>query len=53
MVQGLTEMLKKIGFKNIFHYQCLFKPLPEIKSIKKPKKGFGKGSFVIVAAHKD
>jgi len=42
-------LLEGVGFKNFSYYQTIFKLPEKINSIEKPKKGFGKGGFVVIA----
>jgi ubiquinone/menaquinone biosynthesis C-methylase UbiE len=48
-VKELTHLLEGVGFKNFSYYQTIFKLPEKINSIEKPKKGFGKGGFVVIA----
>ena len=48
-VKELTHLLEDVGFKNFSYYQTIFKLPEKINSIEKPKKGFGKGGFVVIA----
>ena len=45
-------MIEKYNFKEIVTYQAIFQPLENIKKVEKPKKGFGKGGFVVVCGKK-
>lgn len=49
-VKELTRLLKAKGFKKFSYYQTIFKLPEKINSVEKPKKGFGKGGFVLVVA---
>lgn len=51
-VRETADLLDKIGFSRISYYQTLYKMPDEIKSVQKPKKGFGKGAFVVFSAYK-
>jgi len=48
-VKELTHLLEGVGLKNFSYYQTIFKLPEKINSIEKPKKGFGKGGFVVIA----
>ena len=52
-VEEVTRWLKGLGFKRFSCYQTVFKLPEKINAIEKPKKGFGKGGFVVLAAVKD
>ncbi len=49
----LTNLIKDAGFNEFRYYQTLFELSDKIKSIEKPQKGFGKGSFVVISAAKE
>ena len=51
-VKQIIKLLSAMGFGKISCYQAIFKLPGKIKSIEKPQKGFGRGGFVAVAAHK-
>ena len=51
-VKEATRLLKKIGFIRLSYYQTLFKLPDKIDSINKPRRGFGKGSFVVISGEK-
>ena len=49
-VRELKRLLKKAGFKAFRSYQTLF-CLPErVRSVQRPRKGYGRGGFVAVSA---
>jgi ubiquinone/menaquinone biosynthesis C-methylase UbiE len=48
----IIKLLEKYNFKEIVTYQTIFQPLENIKKVEKPKKGFGKGGFVVVCGKK-
>lgn len=48
--EEITELLTQAGFSNFKYWQTLFKGNSE--QIEQPKKGFGKGSFVVIKAEK-
>jgi ubiquinone/menaquinone biosynthesis C-methylase UbiE len=48
----VTKLLKEAGFNELEYNQTLFGNLEEIKEVQLPKKGFGKGSFVVIKAVK-
>ncbi len=49
-VDEVVFYLKKTGFKNFTFYQTIFKKLKDIKKIEPVKRGYGKGSFVVIKA---
>jgi len=51
-VKETTWLLKKIGFIRFSYYQTIFKLPENTDSIEKPKKGFGKGGFVVISGEK-
>jgi ubiquinone/menaquinone biosynthesis C-methylase UbiE len=51
-VKELASLLKAKGFKKFSYYQTIFKLPEKINSVEKPKKGFGKGGFVVISAQK-
>ncbi len=51
-VKEVVDLLKETGFSQLFYYQTIFKPLNKINSIEKPKRGFSKGSFVVISGEK-
>jgi ubiquinone/menaquinone biosynthesis C-methylase UbiE len=51
-VREVTDLLKMSGFGRISYYQTIYKFPDEINSVEKPKKGFGKGGFVVISAKK-
>ena len=51
-VEKLNDLLEIIGFTRICYYQSIFKMPDKIDSIEKPKKGFGKGGFVVISGEK-
>ena len=51
-VKELTELLKGAGFSKFSYYQTLFKLLKEMDSAQRPRKGFGKGGFVVIGGEK-
>jgi hypothetical protein len=48
----ITKLLKDADFYKFSYYQTLYNLPTEIKSVQKPRKGFGKGGFVVIAAKK-
>lgn len=51
-IKEMTDLLKKAGLSKISYYQTLFKLPTEIKSLQKPRKGFGRGGFVVISGKK-
>jgi len=47
-VKEITDLLRKAGFKKFSYLQTLFSLPEDIVSVEKPRKGFGKGGFVII-----
>ena len=51
-VQESVELLKMAGFDGFACYQTLFTLPDKMKSLQEPRKGFGKGGFVVIKATK-
>ena len=51
-IKKVTRLLKSTGFSRFYYYQTLYKLPSKTNSIQKPRKGFGKGGFVVVSAQK-
>lgn len=51
-VDEVVFYLKKTGFSNFVFYQTIFRNLKDIKEIEPVKKGYGKGSFIVILAEK-
>jgi len=51
-VRETTALLEKAGFSKFSYYQTVFKFPESINSIEKPRKGFGKGGFVVISGEK-
>ena len=51
-VREVRDLLKKTGFSRFFYYQTIFELPDKINAIEKPKKGFGRGAFVLICAKK-
>ena len=51
-VKEVTRLLKNTGFSRFYYYQTLYKLPSKTNSIQKPRKGFGKGGFVVIAGEK-
>ena len=51
-VREVAALLQELGFKRPTYYQTIFKLPDKIDSIEKPKKGFGRGGFVVICAKK-
>lgn len=47
-VKEIINYLKKAGFRDLTYTQTIFHNLKEIKEIEPIKKGYGKGSFVVI-----
>ena len=48
----LGDMIVDAGFNSVTYYQTLFDLPSKITEIQKPRKGFGKGGFVVVSGIK-
>jgi len=51
-IKDVSELLKVVGFNKITCHQTLFNYPDKLNSIEKPRKGFGKGGFVVIDAQK-
>lgn len=51
-VKELVNLLKAAEFSRFIYYQTVFHPPEKINLIEKPKKGFGKGGFVVISGEK-
>jgi ubiquinone/menaquinone biosynthesis C-methylase UbiE len=51
-VKEVTNLLKMSGFGRISYYQTIYKFPGKMNSVEKPKKGFGKGGFVVISGEK-
>ncbi|MDD4980096.1 MAG: methyltransferase domain-containing protein [Candidatus Omnitrophica bacterium] len=51
-VKEVTDLLKMSGFGRVSYYQTIYKFPDEINSVEKPKKGFGRGGFVVISGEK-
>jgi len=51
-VNEVIILLEDAGFKDFIFSQTLFQPLNTIKKIEPYRKGYGKGSFVVIKAKK-
>jgi ubiquinone/menaquinone biosynthesis C-methylase UbiE len=51
-VKELTEFLVDLKFKRINYLQTLFDFPEKIKRVQKPRKGFGKGGFIVISGKK-
>jgi len=52
-LEELTELTKSFGFSRFSFHQSIFQFPEKIVSVEKPKRGFGKGGFVVMAVQKD
>jgi len=48
----VTELMKKSGFSEFSYYQTLYELPDRMKFVQDPRKGFGKGGFVVISAKK-
>jgi len=51
-IKDISELLKAVGFNKITYRQTIFNYPNRLNSIEKPRKGFGKGGFVVASAQK-
>lgn len=51
-VKELTDLLKEAGFNRFSYYQTMFRLPENTDSMESPRKGFGKGGFVVISAKK-
>jgi len=51
-VKKVTNLLKSTGFGSFSYFQTVSVYPDDMKVIEKPKKGFGKGGFVVISAKK-
>jgi len=51
-VKEVTGLLKMSGFARIAYYQTIYKFPDEMTSVEKPRKGFGRGGFVVISGTK-
>ncbi|MFA5156691.1 MAG: methyltransferase domain-containing protein [Candidatus Omnitrophota bacterium] len=51
-VKEITDLLKAAGFGRFSYYQTISILPDKMDSIEKPRKGFGKGGFVVISAKK-
>lgn len=51
-VEEIVDLLKMSGFGRFSYYQTIYKLPDKMKSVDKPRKGFGKGGFVIITGEK-
>jgi len=51
-VKEVTDLLKMSGFGRISYYQTIYKFPDEMTSVEKPRKGFGRGGFVVISGIK-
>ncbi|MDD5155842.1 MAG: class I SAM-dependent methyltransferase [Candidatus Omnitrophica bacterium] len=51
-VKEVTDLLKETGFGSFSYYQTISILPDEMNSVEKPRKGFGKGGFVVISAKK-
>ncbi|MFA4992531.1 MAG: class I SAM-dependent methyltransferase [Candidatus Omnitrophota bacterium] len=51
-VKEIANLLKMSGFGGVSYYQTIYKTPEKMASVERPKKGFGKGGFVVISAKK-
>ena len=51
--EEILEIFKNIDLEFEEAFQTLFQPPPDIKDIEQPKRGFGRGGFVVLTAVKN
>ena len=48
----IVELLQNYHFTGVSTFQAIFRSFEKVKTIERPKKGFGKGGFTVVCAEK-
>jgi ubiquinone/menaquinone biosynthesis C-methylase UbiE len=51
-IEEIARMLKASEFGQLAYYQTIFDYPDKINTVEKPRKGFGKGGFVVITARK-
>ncbi len=51
-VKEVADLLKMSGFARISYYQTIYKFPEKINSVERPRKGFGRGGFVVISGIK-
>jgi len=51
-VRDVADFLKRAGFQSLSYYQTLFDFPEKMVAVAKPRRGFGRGGFVVIAARK-
>jgi len=51
-VKEVTELLKETGFWRFSYCQTIYKLPGEMRSVQRPREGFGRGGFVVISAEK-
>jgi ubiquinone/menaquinone biosynthesis C-methylase UbiE len=51
-IPELTALLQKAGFSRFSYYQTITALPDEMQTVERPKRGFGRGGFVVVSALK-
>ena len=51
-VKEVTDMLRKAGFSGFSRYQTLYRLPGEMRSVHRPRRGSGRGGFVVVSGVK-
>jgi len=51
-VKKVTRLLEETGFASFSCYQTVFVSPDKMKSVKRPRRGFGQGGFVVISAKK-
>lgn len=51
-VKEVISLMKNANFEDLYFRQTLFQPLDKIKAIQSVKKGYGRGSFIVIRGTK-
>lgn len=51
-VKDIRKWIHETGFTGFTCFQTLFGPLKKMGSLQTPRKGYGKGSFIVIRSHK-
>ena len=51
-VKETTALLENAGFAGFSYYQTIFSLPGAMDSVEKPRKGFGRGGFVVISGNK-
>ena len=51
-IEEVVRMLKAAGFRKFSYYQTVFDYPDRLNAVEKPRKGRGKGGFVVISGEK-